>query len=109
MNAEIKELRQFTAQMTGNSSSHVFSPEPPKPGQTPRLQLPGHRADETWRSRQEGLHLLAQGAFAGIRNPSAHDDVEWTEHEALERLAVLSVVARWADEAELVEPDQEVR
>lgn len=53
-------------------------------------------------ARQQGLHLIAQGAFAGIRNVAVHDDLEWTEHEALEHLAVLSVVARWAEETRLV-------
>jgi hypothetical protein len=45
--------------------------------------------------------LLAQGAYAGIRNISAHEDEEWTEQQALEYLAVLSVCARWADETEI--------
>jgi hypothetical protein len=77
----------------------VFSPELPQPGQT-RLHFPGDREDDSWKSRQHGLHLMAQGAFAGIRNIAAHDDTPWTEHEALEHLAVLSVVARWADQTE---------
>jgi hypothetical protein len=48
----------------------------------------------TWRSRQEGLHLLAQRAFAGIRNVATNTGDEWPEQVALEHLAVLSVVAR---------------
>lgn len=80
----------------------VFAPDPPKDGQV-RLHLAGDRADRSWQSRQQGLHLLAQGAFAGIRNIAAHDEAEWTEQEALEHLAVLSVIARWADEADQVE------
>jgi hypothetical protein len=77
----------------------VFKADPPGNGQV-RLHLPGDKASRTWRSRQEGLQLLAQGAFAGIRNVATHTDDEWTEHVALEHLAVLSVVARWADETE---------
>lgn len=80
----------------------VFASEPPKDGQV-RLHLPGERSDRSWQSRQQGLHLLAQGAFAGIRNIAAHDEVEWTEQQGLEHLAVLSVIARWADETRLVE------
>jgi uncharacterized protein (TIGR02391 family) len=81
--------------------AQVFSMEEPKPGQS-RLHFQGNHAADDWRSRQQGLHLLAQGAFAGIRNIATHDDnATWTEHEALEHLAVLSVVARWADETEL--------
>jgi uncharacterized protein (TIGR02391 family) len=80
--------------------AQVFGMEEPKPGQS-RLHFRGNHADDNWKSRQQGLHLLAQGAFAGIRNIAAHDNATWTEHEALEHLAVLSVVARWADETEL--------
>jgi hypothetical protein len=65
-----------------------------------RLYLPGDKASKTWRSRQEGLHLLAQGAFAGIRNVATHTGDEWSEQVALEQLAVLSVVALWGDETE---------
>jgi hypothetical protein len=79
----------------------VFSVDEPKPGQS-RLHFPGDHSDENWKSRQQGLHLVAQGAFAGIRNIATHDKTAWTEHEALEHLAVLSVVARWADETRLV-------
>jgi uncharacterized protein (TIGR02391 family) len=82
--------------------AHVFSPNQPGPGQA-RLHLPDdNKASETWKSRQEGLHLLAQGVFAGIRNVAAHTEAEWSEQVALEHLAVLSVVARWADETEVV-------
>ena len=67
-----------------------------------RLHLPGDKASRDWKSRQEGLHLLAQGAFAGIRNPATHSGDEWTEQEVLEHIAVLFVVARWSDETEPV-------
>jgi len=80
--------------------AEVFSSKPPTAGQV-RLHLPGDKASETWKSRQEGLHLLAQGAFAGIRNVAVHTDDEWTEQVALEHLAVLSVVAQWVDETTL--------
>jgi hypothetical protein len=78
----------------------VFSSAPPSGGRT-RLHFPGDKDEESWRSRQDGLHLLAQGTYAGIRNLSAHEDEEWTEQQALEYLAVLSVCARWADETEI--------
>lgn len=72
---------------------------------TIRLWLPGDRATDTWRSRQDGLHHLAMGAFAGIRNVLAHSEsAGWSSQEALEYLAVLSAVARWVDETELVHP-----
>ncbi len=78
----------------------VFSPDPPK-AQQKRLHLPGDTKDKNWRSAQEGLHLVAQGAFAGIRNPAVHVEDQWPEHVALEHLAVLSVVARWADRTDV--------
>ncbi|MFD7161686.1 TIGR02391 family protein [Kribbella sp. NPDC059898] len=77
----------------------VFAPKV-SPGR-PRLHFPGDRNSDRWRSRQEGLHLTAQGAFAGIRNVAAHSHEEWSEQYALEVLAVLSVVARWTDQTEL--------
>jgi uncharacterized protein (TIGR02391 family) len=80
--------------------AQVFKAEPPTANQS-RLHLPGDPADKTWQSRQQGLHFVAQGAFAGIRNIATHDKTAWTEHEALEHLAVLSVVARWAEETQL--------
>jgi hypothetical protein len=79
----------------------VFKADSPSAGQT-RLHLPGDQTTRTWRSRQDGLQFLAQGAFAGIRNVATHTEDEWSEQVALEHLAVLSVVARWADETELV-------
>jgi hypothetical protein len=81
--------------------AQVFTPNQPGPNQV-RLHLPGDKSSKTWKSRQEGLHLLAQGAFAGIRNVAAHTEGEWPEQVGLEHLAVLSVVARWADETEVV-------
>ncbi|WP_166678497.1 TIGR02391 family protein [Kribbella voronezhensis] len=83
--------------------AQLFSPAEPT-GHQVRLHYPGDRTSKTWRSRQEGLHLLAQGAFAGIRNVATHTDDEWTEQVGLEHVAVLSVVARWADETEVVRP-----
>ncbi|HXL20759.1 MAG TPA: TIGR02391 family protein [Streptosporangiaceae bacterium] len=100
----------LSAHIAAKSGSHladrklvkeVFASAEPPAGKT-RLHMPGNKATETWKSCQEGLHLMAQGAFAGIRNIAAHDEDEWPEHVALEHLAVLSVVARWADEAEVV-------
>ncbi len=80
--------------------AQVFSPNEPGPGQV-GLHLSGDKASRTWKSRQEGLHLLAQGAFAGIRNVATHTGDEWPEQMALEHLAILSVVGRWADETEV--------
>lgn len=81
--------------------NEVFAPSEPLQGKT-RLHIPGDKVARSWKSRQDGLHHLAQGAFAGIRNIATHGEDEWPEQVALEQLAVLSVVARWTDETELV-------
>jgi hypothetical protein len=81
--------------------NNVFSPNEPT-AVSARLHLPGDKTSRAWRSRQEGLHLIAQGVFAGIRNPAVHGVEELPEQVALEQLAVLSVVARWLDETEAV-------
>jgi hypothetical protein len=78
---------------------HVFGPKAPAAGQV-RLHLPGDITSDTWKSRQEGLHMVAIGAFAGIRNVAAHTTEDWSEQVALELLAVLSTVARWAEDTE---------
>jgi hypothetical protein len=45
---------------------------------------------------------LAEGIYAGIRNPLTHEDPrDLNEQVGLEYLAALSVIARWVDEAEV--------
>jgi len=83
-------------------AQQVFSPEPAKTGQA-RIHFDGDPRDKPWQSRQKGLHLIAQGVFAGIRNVAVHDSGPWDEHVALEHLAVLSVIARWTQGTSLVE------
>lgn len=68
------------------------------------LRLPGDPEDKTIKSRNNALRPFAQGCFAGIRNPAAHEHGDdWDEHEALEKLAALSILARWIDECEVLE------
>jgi uncharacterized protein (TIGR02391 family) len=78
----------------------AFSENPPQPG-SPRLRFPGEPMSETWRDRLRGARTLAEGAFAGIRNIAAHDQVEWNRDTAMDYLSVFSVIARWVDEAEI--------
>jgi hypothetical protein len=78
-----------------------FNTQEPTAGK-PRLWFPGDRTTPTWKARQEGAKYLSAGAFLAIRNVAAHEDgVTWTEHEALEHLAVLSVIARWIEECDV--------
>lgn len=103
LNAHIQQKSRMTIS-DRELASEVFSPR--LRSTNVRLWLPGERETETWRSRQDGLHLLAMGAFAGIRNVVAHSVMAgWSQQEALEYLAVLSVVARWVEETEVVVPE----
>ncbi|SKD36121.1 TIGR02391 family protein [Mycobacteroides abscessus] len=75
--------------------------EKPKSGQK-YLRWPGDPEDKTVKSRNNALRPFAQGCIAGIRNPAAHEHGDdWDEHEALEKLAALSILARWIDECEV--------
>lgn len=63
-----------------------------------RLRRMKDDGSETYKSVQRGAMNLAEGVFAGIRNPLSHEaDQEISEQEALEYLAALSVIARWVD------------
>lgn len=54
------------------------------------------------------MHTLGQAAVAGLRNIVAHEDVEFAQPEALEYLALLSVLARWIDDSDVVPADSVV-
>jgi hypothetical protein len=73
--------------------SEAFSEKEPS-GDTLRLRVPGNPGSQTVRSRQVGALALARGVFLAIRNPAAHETVEWSQQESLEYLATISTVAR---------------
>jgi hypothetical protein len=76
-----------------------FSLDGAKPGKS-RLRRMQPEGSDTYRSVQRGAMSLAEGVFAGIRNPLSHEaDQELSEQVALEYLAALSVLARWVDES----------
>ena len=101
--------KSLTAHIQQKSGSNLFDRElaaevfsPKEAARRTRRWLPGDRTVDTWKSRQDGLHSMAMGSFAGIRNVVAHsDEPGWSQQEALEYLAVLSTVARWTDETEV--------
>ncbi|MGC4105360.1 MAG: TIGR02391 family protein [Thermomicrobiales bacterium] len=77
----------------------AFSPHPAQAGK-PRLHRIPREDNDTYRSLQRGAMAFAEGIFAGIRNPLAHEaEHDLTEQQALEYLAALSVLARWVDDA----------
>lgn len=80
---------------------NVFSDNPPKPGE-PRLRIIPDDNSQTYKSLHRGVRNFAEGCYAALRNPIAHQLGELPENEALEQLAAFSIVARWVDTATLV-------
>lgn len=79
----------------------AFSLDPPTAGKS-RLRRVSPNAGESYKSMQRGAMALAEGLYAGIRNPLAHEGPqEIPEQVALEYLAALSVLARWVEESEV--------
>ncbi len=78
-----------------------FSPNPAQ-ARKPRLHRIPREDSDTYRSLQRGAMAFAEGIFAGIRNPLAHEaEHDLSEQQAPEYLAALSVLARWVDKAEV--------
>jgi hypothetical protein len=81
----------------------AFSDKPPQKGK-PRLRLPHITDDQTRESVRQGVMGFGAGCFQAIRNPVGHlpnADHEMDEEAALERLAALSLLARWIDQADI--------
>jgi uncharacterized protein (TIGR02391 family) len=77
--------------------NEAFSENPPSAGK-PRLHRMKDDGSDTFKSVQRGARTFAEGVFAGIRNPLAHEaGAEMSQQEALEYLAALSILARWID------------
>lgn len=84
-----------------NLFKQAFSMDEPKVGKS-RLRRMKDDGSDTYTSVQRGAMALAEGVFAGIRNPLSHEvDQELSEQEALEYLAALSVLARWVDQSDV--------
>lgn len=80
----------------------------------PRLRFPhldeltsDGKRNQDWTSAHQGAMSFGQGCALGIRNLNAHGTGELPEHEALEYLAALSVLARWVDACEPVPADSQ--
>jgi Protein of unknown function (Hypoth_ymh) len=80
----------------------TVSDKAPQPGK-PRLRWPGDPKDQTVKSMNEGLRHYGPGVQLTIRNPAVHQQVELTAQEATERLAAISLLARWIEECERVD------
>lgn len=81
----------------------AFGDKPPAPGK-PRLRYRTIADAQTAESMRVGVMAFGAGCFGAIRNPIGHlpnDEIELDEQSALERLAALSLLTRWIDEADL--------
>lgn len=83
--------------------NEAFSIKDPKRG-APRLRLMEDDGSKTFENLHRGARAFAEGLYAAIRNPGMHvphDGVE--EQVALEQLAAFSLLARWVDQATVME------
>jgi hypothetical protein len=79
-----------------------YSNDSPAPDR-PRLRPHGDDGGSTAKSLRRGIMSLAEGVYAGMRNPYSHDGAADTKEQvALEQLATVSLLARWIDESEVV-------
>lgn len=79
----------------------AFTNKPAEKGK-PRLRFPDVEDEQTRESLRQGAMDFGAGCFAAIRNPVGHlpnDQFELSEQDALERLAALSLLARWIDDS----------
>jgi uncharacterized protein (TIGR02391 family) len=86
-----------------------FSERPPAAGK-PRMRFTKVGDEQARESLRQGAMDFGAGCFAAIRNPVGHlpnDQVELSEQDALERLAALSLLARWIDQASVEVADSE--
>lgn len=68
----------------------------------PRLRFPQIDDEQTRESVTQGALSFGVGCFQAIRNPVGHlpnKEIEISDQDALERLAALSLFARWIDDA----------
>jgi hypothetical protein len=86
-----------------NLIQEAFSSGGPAAGR-PRLRFSMIEDEKTRESMTQGALSFGVGCFQAIRNPVGHlpnEEHELSEQEALERLAALSLLARWIEQAEL--------
>jgi uncharacterized protein (TIGR02391 family) len=85
----------------------AFSEKPAEPG-CARLRFDDIEDEQTRESMRQGVSDFGAGCFAAIRNPIGHrpnEEIELDDQTALERLASLSLFARWVDQANVDSAD----
>ena len=81
----------------------AFSQNAAAPGK-PRLRFPMIKDAKTRESMTQGALSFGVGCFQAIRNPVGHlpnAEHDLTQQEALERMAALSLLARWIEQADV--------
>ncbi|MGC7150907.1 TIGR02391 family protein [Paenarthrobacter ureafaciens] len=105
INAELQNKVDRRDTSEGDLCAESFSLKEPTE-KAARLRFEGDRTSKSWIARQEGALSFSRGAFMAIRNPLAHDgEVDLSEHEALEFLAIFSVIGRWIEECSVERSD----
>ncbi|KRF14173.1 TIGR02391 family protein [Nocardioides sp. Soil796] len=104
LNAHVQDLTGRRDVSDSALMAETFSANPPTQGK-PRLRWPGGDADLTVKAMRAGLLQFSQGCFMAIRNPATHSTTDMAPQAALEQLAILSTLARWIDQCELVEAE----
>lgn len=104
LNAHVQDLTSRRDVSDSVLMAQVFSLNPPEDGK-PRLRWPGDDSDLTVKAMRTGLLQFSQGCFAAIRNPATHGTADIPPQEALEQLAILSTLARWIDQCDLLEAE----
>lgn len=105
LNAHVQDLTGRRDVSDSVLMAQAFSLSPPERGK-PRLRWAGDDSDLTVKAMRSGLLQFSQGCFMAIRNPATHSTVEAAPQTALEQLAILSALARWIDECELLEAEE---
>jgi hypothetical protein len=102
LNAELQNKVQRPDLSETSLFQQALSSDAATPG-TPRLRLRGDDGSKTASSVRRGVLQLAEGCFAAIRNPASHTPIADNDEQlALEQLALVSLLSRWIDEAEVV-------
>ncbi|GAA4116615.1 hypothetical protein GCM10022215_16410 [Nocardioides fonticola] len=83
--------------------NQAFSLNDPTEG-APRLRLMENDGSKTYENLHRGARAFAEGLYAAIRNPGVHVPHDGGEEQlALEQLAAFSLLARWVDQADVLE------
>lgn len=98
LQAKLGVYAESGSMLVGNA----FSTRPASPS-SPRLRLTQYEpGSDNWVSTHDGAAQFGRGCMMAIRNLATHDPSEPDPHVALEKLAALSVLARWIEAGEVV-------